>query len=381
MTWSRASWFGQRALRGMVACAALACGDEAQVIGPAQGEGPPSSEGVESGSNPLDVEPPASSSGQGTSSDGAGPPAMEQPSPPPASASSVGGAPPPPPAAPLRELRGACALAQRIGGFSVEAQADFGVVQGVVADAVLPTAVPRLASEAGACRLQERRTLACLPACGPNEACGESGTCIPYPRQVSIGVVEIVGLTRATSMSPLQPGNTYFSPGADNPPFASDARVVLSAQGGSGWAAFELLGYGSAPLVEAPSWQLARGMDLSLSWPAPSTPAPTHVLVELTIDQHGVSPFLLSCELEDTGSASVPASIIAQLIDAGVSGFPNGRIMRRTADHVLLEQGCVDLVVGSPRVANVTVAGYTPCNSSAECPSGQSCNTALQRCE
>jgi hypothetical protein len=280
-----------------------------------------------------------------------------------------------------RELRGACDLSQRIGGFSVEAQADFGVIQGAVADAVLPTAVPRLVSEVGSCRVLERRNLVCLPACVGAEACGEAGSCIPYPRQVDVGVVDIAGLTRATSMSPLQPGNTYFSPGADNPPYAGDATVVLSAAGGSGLGAFELLGRGSEPLQQAPRWQLGRGTALSVTWAAPSAPGATHVLVELTIDQHGVSPFSLECEFADTGSASVPAAIIDQLIDAGVSGFPNGKLTRRTADHVQLEQGCVDLVVGSPRPADVTVAGFTPCNMTAECPAGQSCNTALQRCE
>lgn len=364
------------------------CGDEAQVIGPPStageapaepGEGEPA-EGVESSSS-LEVDAPAAGGRPVGNSGGAGAQAStEQPPASPAaqSGASEGASLQPTPA---RALRGGCDLGQRIGGFSVEAQVDFGVIQGVVADAVLPTEVPRLAGEVGPCRLQERRILVCLPACGGSEACGESGSCIPYPRQLDIGVVDIAGLTRATSMTPLQPGNTYFSPGADNPPYASDAQIVLTAQGGSGVAAFELLGHGSAPLVDAPSWQLARGQALSLSWPVPSTPAPTHVLVELTIDQHGASPFTLSCELEDTGSASVPAAIIEQLIDAGVSGFPNGRIMRRTADHVQLEQGCVELVVGSPRSANVTLAGYTPCINSAACPSGQSCNTTLQRCE
>jgi hypothetical protein len=272
-------------------------------------------------------------------------------------------------------------VAARIGGFSVEAQTNFGVVQGAVADAVLPTAVPRRVTDIGACRLQERRNLVCFPACVGNEACGESGSCIPYPRQISVGVVDIAGLTRPTSMSPLPPGSTYFSPGADNPPYASDARVVLTAEGGSGLAAFELLGHGSQPLVVAPRWQLARGTDLNVTWAAPATPGPTRVWVELTIDQHGVSPLSLTCEFEDTGSATVSTSLIDQLIDAGVSGFPNGRISRRTADHVQLAQGCVDLLVGSPRAADVTVAGFTPCNVSAECPNSQTCNTNLQRCE
>src|SRR5688572_388481 len=318
-----------RALVAAAALSALSCGDGAQVVASpgGEGEGEQNTEGAEgSGAEPTREPLPASST-RSAGASGSEPAAAATP----AAASSAGSssvAPTPsvepdptpaPPAALPRELRGACDLAQRIGGFSIEAQADFGVVQGVVADAVLPTAVPLLVSETGACRMLERRNLVCLPACAGAEACGELGSCIPYPRQVDVGVVAIAGLTRPTSMSPLEPGNTYFSPGADNPPYAPDATVALSAQGGSGLAAFELFGRGSAPLLEAPQWQLARGASLSVTWAAPSSgaspgmPGATHVLLELTIDQHGVSPFSLVCQLEDTGSATVPATIIAQL--------------------------------------------------------------------
>jgi hypothetical protein len=55
--------------------------------------------------------------------------------------------------------------------------------------------------------------------------------------------------------------------------------------------------------------------------------------------------------------------------------------MRRTADHVDLAIGCVDFVVGSPLAASVSVSGFTPCNGPADCPTGQTCNMALERCE
>jgi hypothetical protein len=126
---------------------------------------------------------------------------------------------------------------------------------------------------------------------------------------------------------------------------------------------------------------LEAGAPLSLEWAAPTSKVATLVLVELTIDQHGTSPLSLSCELEDSGSATIPASIIDQLIGSGVSGFPNGRITRRTADHVQLEAGCVELVVGSPLAVSVAVAGYTPCNGPEDCPDEQTCNLPLERCE
>jgi hypothetical protein len=229
--------------------------------------------------------------------------------------------------------------------------------------------------------LLERRTLACIPACVGAQTCGEDGTCIPYPRQVSVGEVVITGLTKATVMAPLQPGNSYFAPGADNPPYAVGSEVVLSAAGEGERAPFHLFGLGTEPLAQAPDWRLQAGADLSVSWAAPTAAAEATVLVELTIDQHGASPLTLSCEFPDTGSAVIPAALVDRMIDSGVSGFPNGRLMRRTVDHEDLELGCVELVVGSPLAADVSVDGFTPCNNSGECPSGQVCNVALQRCE
>jgi hypothetical protein len=277
--------------------------------------------------------------------------------------------------------RGPCDFTSRVGRFSIEKQVDFGVVQGTVDEGVVPTSIPRIVSEIAGCKLLERRNLACIPGCVGAETCGESGTCIPYPRQVSVGEVTISGLTKETIMSPQQPGNSYFAPGADNPPYEVQSKVVLSAEGAGDVGSFQLFGVGSEPLAESPRWVLERGADLTLTWAAPTSSVEATVLVELTIDQHGISPLSLSCELEDTGSATVPAAAVDQLINSGVSGFPNGRIIRRTADHIELGAGCVELVVGSPLAASVSVSGFTPCNGQGDCPSGQACNVPLQRCE
>jgi hypothetical protein len=359
--------------------ATLACSDEAQIIG-----GPaPSNAG---GSPPGPPEEPLGPELPADTPPGEEPPDEGDPDPP-APADTMATEPideptdDPTPDVVFTAPRGACELGERVGSFSIEKQASFGVIQGAVTDGVVPTAIPRLVLEQGACRVLERRNLACQPACVGAQTCGESGTCIPYPRQVSAGDVTISGLTRETVMRPQQPGNAYFAPGADNPPFAPQSHIVLSAAGAGELLPFQLFGVGSEPLAEAPAWVLEAGVDLALAWPAAATPVGTTVLIELTIDQHGISPLSLSCEFEDTGSASVPAAIVDQLIGAGVSGFPNGRITRRTADHLALGIGCVELVVGSPLAASVAVAGETPCNGSGECPEGQTCNIPLQRCE
>lgn len=277
--------------------------------------------------------------------------------------------------------RGPCDLDARVGRFSVEKQADFGVIQGSVAEGVVPTAIPTVVFEDGNCELHRRRTLSCVPACVGAQTCGDSGSCIPYPRQVSAGEVTLWGLTRETVMTPQAPGNAYFAPGADNPPYEPAAEIVLFAAGAGSVPSFLLSGVGSEPLERAPSWQLSRGGALDIEWDGPASAVETEIVVELTLDQHGASPLSLICAFEDTGRASIPASVIDQLITSGVSGFPNGRITRRTADHVDLEMGCVELVVGSPLAASITVSGYTPCTAAGDCPGGQVCNLPLQRCE
>jgi hypothetical protein len=283
---------------------------------------------------------------------------------------------------PSQELRGACDIAERVGRFSIEKQKDFGVVTGTIHDGVVPTSIPELIAEKDGCKVYKRRNLACSPACVGAETCGEEGSCIPYPLQVSVGTITVSGLTKPTVMEPQKPGAVYFAPGADNPPFELYSNIVLAAVGTDDRPAFELFGIGSEPLEEGPTWFLEQGEDLELVWPAPADDSvPTHISVDLTIDQHGNSPLSLSCVLDDTGTGTVPAELIDELINSGVTGFPNGRIARHTVDKLELDVGCVELVVGSGFSASVAVAGVTPCKTPADCPDGQTCNTTLERCE
>jgi hypothetical protein len=279
-------------------------------------------------------------------------------------------------------LRGPCGIEAQVGRFSVEAQTDFGVVQGAVFEGVVPTSIPRLASQQGPCKVWERRNLTCTPACTGATTCGESGSCIPYPRQRSVGNVTITGLTRPTAMEPRMPGNNYFDPDADNPPFLVGSPIELTAEGAEGHRGFQLSGRGSAPLGSTkPAWLIEPGKDLKIEWAKSAADQGARVAVDLSIDQHGLSPLSLACEFEDTGMATIPATIVDRLFASGVSGFPNGGIFRRTADHVDVEQGCVELFVGSPLAAAVSVAGHTACKTPADCPSGKTCNLTLERCE
>jgi hypothetical protein len=89
----------------------------------------------------------------------------------------------------------------------------------------------------------------------------------------------------------------------------------------------------------------------------------------------------MTCLTEDDGELEITAKLIDALLDAGISGFPTGNVYRETLDSVELDAGCVELGVGAHEQRTLKVAGYVPCMKQADCPDGQTCNVALERCE
>ena len=113
---------------------------------------------------------------------------------------------------------------------------------------------------------------------------------------------------------------------------------------------------------------------------AHSAAARTTVYAELNIDLHGLTPLLLTCELPDIGTGTISASMIDGLIGAGVTGFPEGRVARRTVDSITAPSGCVEFSVSSVRDIELEVTGFIPCTRQAECPPGLTCDVAIQQC-
>lgn len=250
--------------------------------------------------------------------------------------------------APIR-LRGACAMADRLGGFRVDAHADQSSVEGRVADGVTPTTVLTETAADGDCKLLQRPNPFCDPACGADQVCDLAGTCIAQPVSQDVGVVTISGLAAAVEMAPVAPGNNYFATGLPHPVFAAGDPLRLRSTDGV-YGALSLDGEGVAPVtVSGTEWTVERGTALALAWSPPPAGSRAAILVELNVDQHGDSPVTLRCELPDTGAATVSASMIDALLDAGVSGFPRGSLTRRTVDSHDVDIGCVELVVAAPR--------------------------------
>ncbi len=279
-------------------------------------------------------------------------------------------------------LGGECAMDVDYGGFVVEAREDYALVDGGVTDGVVPSSVLEELGASEHCQLLRQNNPFCKPSCESDEVCDFDGECIPYPLGQDLGTVSVLGLLDEVVMEALQPGNVYFETSLSNPPFEADALIELSMPAGT-YGPAQLYGVGVETLVpDKGLHELVSGQDLTLSWAPPESELQrAEVALKISIDEHGLTPAKLLCAFPDTGEGVVPSSLIDQLINQGVTGFPAGELSRRTVDQHAAASGCMDFFVSSPREISVSVPGYTPCTDDSDCPKGQECNEEMEICE
>jgi hypothetical protein len=268
----------------------------------------------------------------------------------------AGGCPVTPPGDPATvELRGACPLSEAYGSFQVYENGQYSAIAGSLSDGVVPQTILEEIAAEGDCKLLRRPNPFCNPPCETGETCRQDGVCVPFPLQQDIGAVTIQGLAECFELTARQPGNSYYETDVPHPAFAPGALVRMTTGAGA-FGPLELHGVGVTPLVvETTELTVARGTALSLAWGAPQEGARSRVRFHLNIDQHGTSPVTIFCDFPDTGSATVPAAMVDAMFDAGVSGFPNSKMVRRTVDSQAAGEGCAELIVASDRTISITV--------------------------
>lgn len=278
-------------------------------------------------------------------------------------------------------LDGECPQETKYGNFTVDSNVDYGYVAGSALNGVVPITVLTPTLTEGDCTIFKRENPFCDPSCESGFTCNLDNECVPYPEQQDLGTVTVSGLLDAVSMEPNTPGYTYFDTSVPNPPWAPGAIITLETTGGA-FAPVTLQGVGVDVFTVADlDWQVAAGEALRVSWDPPTIELRSEVRLTLNIDQHGITPSTAVCIFADDGEGEVPASIIDNLFNLGVSGFPNGTLTRRSVDSAPLGDGCMDFAITASNIAQIDVAGFTPCTSDDDCPEGQECNLAIQLCE
>lgn len=280
------------------------------------------------------------------------------------------------------ELAGACPMAADHGGFVVEVDLDYSIVDGAVLDAVVPTSVLTPVLAAGDCSLLRRENPFCDPVCESGFTCSLESECVPFPAEQDLGTVTVAGLAADVVMEPRDPGARYFDTSLPHPAVQQGELVELRTEAAGTLGELVLHGVGPAPLeVLDEELVVIGGQSLELHWTPPAADARTHVELFLNIDQHGATPMRVSCVFADTGTGTIDGTIIEGLVSGGVTGFPSARLRRQTVDHTTVGEQCLDFGVASPRFVEVRVDGFTPCDSPDDCPEGQTCNLALEICE
>lgn len=274
-----------------------------------------------------------------------------------------------------------CPLGKRWGRFRVSLQAKFSSFEGSLANGVVPAHVPDVVKTQGDCTLYQPPNLACDPPCGPNERCDRSGKCIDAPRNQDLGKVYVRGMSKDLDIAPREPGFHYVNGGTLPHPVTEPSQelqlFVSDAPGG----ALALHAYGIEALAGTPQdASLEKDKDLALTWTAAKDPERSKMVLSLNVNNHGAAASWISCSVPDTGSFALPATLVTQLLEAGVSGFPSLEFNRMSVDSKMLTgqpDACLEFSVQSPVTIDVKVPGVVSCKEDSDCPEGQTCRDDL----
>jgi hypothetical protein len=226
------------------------------------------------------------------------------------------------------------------------------------------------------CQLYVPDPVLCQPACGSSAACVHGNTCLQYPTATTVGTITLTGI--GSSPIAIDPISNNYQPkssaGVPYPPCSEGDTLTLAAAGG-GKEGFEIAAKCIAPLVFDDALTLQKGQPLKLTWSAPGQPNLAKVGVKLDISHHGGSTGKVECEVPDTGSLELPATLVDRLIDLGVAGFPTIALTRKVVAAGSGRAKNVTFTNAAPIEQPVVIPGLVSCSEDTDCPSGQACQT------
>jgi hypothetical protein len=275
------------------------------------------------------------------------------------------------------EVKAACNSEERVGAFAVNLAEDYTNISGSVFTGVKPLGVPEVLAQDGRCTLLGPSSLFCESTCSASETCGFDETCIEAPLKQSAGTLTLTGMSIPVTVDPN--GITFdYSLKIDDPypAFSEGAKITLSAEGGE-FEPFTLTGYGSSRITPvSTAITVDRDTPAIVEW-VPNEGGDTQVQLNVIFNVHGATSGWIVCNVPDNGAFEIPAALVTNLIDLGLSGFPKIELVRRSIDTASIASGCVELSVYSLVKLAVEVEGLNSCNGQEDCEDGQICNDQL----
>lgn len=246
----------------------------------------------------------------------------------------------------------------------------YTTILGRFLDGPTPPPVPlERDSEEGDCELLVPSRPFC-ESCSAPAVCTADDECTEYPSPITVGTLTIEGLGPETLT--IEPAaNAYQTPALMNPPCDPGAAIVASASD------FELSA-ACIPELEVTSAEpvpVMSGEPVPVTWVAPESDVGSRVVIVLDVAHHGGKTGEVRCDVPDTGSFEIPASLVTSLVSLGLAGFPTIDVTRVStgADPTGRD---VSLVVSSHALLDADT-GVTSCREDSDCPEGQTCQPTL----
>jgi hypothetical protein len=252
----------------------------------------------------------------------------------------------------------------------------FSVAGGTVYDGVVPEAFPlEVALEEPGCQLLKPSLPFCSEPCGGDAVCVADDTCVAYPKPQNVGVLRLSGLiSGAAAMDPFPPSFAYQSESLPHPPCVEGEQVGLGANG------LNIGVWCVAPLIVTNTeFPVRREQALELTWEAPAEPDRTRIQIKLDVSHHGGKKGEIGCDVPDSGSFEIPASLVTALVDLGLAGYPT-IVLTRTASGSALDQPFFRFAISSG-VEREVDTGIISCTEDTQCPTDQACNMDKLVCE
>lgn len=256
-------------------------------------------------------------------------------------------------------------------------------VLGTIYDLPQPSPVLfRVAATDGPCQLLVPDPPFCTTPCGTTAVCVAPDTCQPYATRQSVGTVHARGISTTTGATEfaMEPVVNNYQPPLDitlaYPGFAEGTTIELAADGSEFTGGFTLAATGIDELALAPG-EIALEPDQPeiVIWTAGSGAATVHV--KLDISHHGGTNGKIECDGPDSGSLTITAPLMTQLLELGAAGFPTIIVSRQVTGSTVIGAGRVDLYISSDVERAVTVPGIESCNDNDDCTPPETCQSDL----
>ena len=123
-------------------------------------------------------------------------------------------------------------------------------------------------------------------------------------------------------------------------------------------------------------------MPFHLTWKAPGMAGISRIQFALEISHHGGYQGEIDCDVPDTGSFDVPASMVTALVARGRAGYPTVEVTRSSVATDAREPGASLAVLSSAGQLAVDT-GVISCGAgeSPPCPSPMECDNVSKTCK